>query len=119
MIKQDVIADLLGNLSLTNYIVSLIFVSLTLILRWIWKTIDSVRHNHKTPHKFSFSYWFRDNIYHKLLSLIGNLISIFIILRFSNDIIGMNFSYFLTIVVGLGLDYFVDRLKKMQKRKRK
>lgn len=117
--KQEIIADLLGNLTLVNYIVAFIFVMLTLMLRWIWKTVDSVKNNKHTPHKFSLGYWIKDNVIYKFLSFISNMISVFILLRFSNELIGQNFSYFLVIVVGFGLDYFIDRLKSMQKKKLK
>lgn len=113
--KQDILKDLLGNLTLVNYVVAFIFVLLTLIVKWVWKTIDSVKNDIKTPNQFSWGYWFKDNIIPKFLSFTGNMIAVFIVLRFSNEIIGQTFSYFLAILIGFGLDYYVDKLKKMQK----
>lgn len=116
--KTDILTDLLGSLTLVNYIVAFIFVLLTLIVKWIWKTVDSVKNDNKTPKKFSWSFWFEDNIKHKLLSFIGNLIAVFILLRFSIEIIGVSFSYILAVGIGFALDAYVDKLKKMQKIKK-
>jgi hypothetical protein len=111
--KQQLLSDFLGSLTIVNYIVAFVFVFLALIAKWTYKTLDGVKNSPKTPEKFSWAYWWKDNFYPKLVSLLSSIISVFIILRFSNDIIGQQFSYFLAIVIGFGLDYFIDKLKKM------
>lgn len=111
--KTQIIHDLLGSLSLVNYIVAFAFVLLALLVKWTYKTIDGVKNSPKTPAKFSWAYWWKDNLYPKLVSVLSCIISVFIILRFSNELIGQNFSYFFAFVVGFGLDYFVDKIKKM------
>lgn len=111
--KQQILNDFLGQLTIVNYIVAFAFVFLALILKWTWKTLDSVKNNPKTPDKFTWSYWWRDNAYPKIVSCLSVLIAVFIILRFCNEITGRNFSYFIALVVGLYLDSFIHKLKKM------
>ena len=111
--KHQILSDFLGSLSIVNYIVAFAFVLIALIAKWTYKTLDSVKNSPKTPMQFSWGYWWKDNIYPKLVSFVSNVISVFIILRFSNDVIGQNFSYFFAVLVGFGLDFYVDKLKKM------
>lgn len=110
--KSEILTAILGNLTMVNYIVGFFFVFLALILRWIWRTLDGIKNNPESPHKFDFWYWWEDNFKPKLLSFIANMISVYLIFRFADDFIGTTFSYVLALGVGLGLDYYVGVLKK-------
>jgi amino acid transporter len=112
--KTQILNDLLGSLTIVNYIVAFFFVFLALLAKWTYKTIDGIKNSPHTPEKMDWTYWLKDNLYPKLVSLLSSVISVFIILRFSNDLVGQQFSYFFALVVGFGLDYFVDKIKKMQ-----
>jgi hypothetical protein len=112
--KTEVLNDFLGALTMVNYVVSFIFIFIALALKWIWQTIDSVKNNESTPVKFSWKYWAQDNLLPKVLSLISNIIVAFIVLRFGNELFGLTFSYAVAFGIGIALDYWVNRLKKMQ-----
>jgi len=109
--KEEILKDILGNLSLVNYIVGFFFVLLALSLKWIWKTVQGVKHSSKTPNKFDKKFWWKDNAKPKILTLLANLISVFLIFRFTNEIIGVDFSYGIALFIGLGLDYYINKLK--------
>jgi len=111
--KTEILSDLLGVLTIVNYIVGFIFVFLALILKWIWKTIEGVKNSKNTPDKFNGTYWVNHNLIPKLLSFVAVMISVFILLRFIGDIVNIGFSYFFCLVVGLTIDYWIDRLKKI------
>ena len=111
--KNEILTDLLGNVSLVNYLVGFIFVVIAIIFKWCYKTIDSIKNNPKTPAKWDWNYWVENNLVPKLLSLLMNIIAVFIVFRFSNEILGVAFSYILSLVVGLALDYYIDKIKKM------
>lgn len=112
--KTQILNDLLGTVSLVNYIVAFIFVFLALTLKWIWKTIRAIKSDEKSPDKFILLYWIERNLIPKLLSLVANVISIFFIFRLSGDLFNVQFSYAFAIVVGFTLDYWIDRLKKIK-----
>lgn len=113
--KAEVMTDILGSLSVVNYLVGFFFVILTLVLKWSWKTRNGVKKNPNSPSSFSWSYWFKHNFKPKFISFISNLIAVFLLFRFASEIAGTAFSYVLAVTIGLSLDYFVDKLKKMSK----
>ena len=82
--EHQILSDFLGSLSIVNYIVAFAFVLIALIAKWTYKKLDSVKNSPKTPSQFSWRYWWKDNIYPKLVSFVSNVISVFIILRFSS-----------------------------------
>jgi len=118
MIRQHVLQEInekiLGGLSLSDYLTGFIFAFIGMFLRWYYKTRKSIKYNPETPNRFIFSYWIKDNLLPKLLSILSTLVVIFITLRFPTELISINFSFWYAFVVGLSLDYFVDKIKKIK-----
>lgn len=112
--KTQVLNDLLGNLSLVNYVVGYIFVFIALILKWTWQTNDSIKNNKKTPEDWSWDFWWRDNAKPKILSAVQAVLVVFIVFRFSADYFNTVFTYAFALLVGLTLDHWVNNIKKMK-----
>jgi hypothetical protein len=113
IMKQQLLSDFLGSLTIVNYIVAFVFIFIALILKWTWKTKDGVKTCPHSPEKFSWSYWWKDNLYPKAVSSISVLLTVFVTLRFCTEITGRVFSYLIAFLIGLSLDFIIDRLKKM------
>ena len=107
----DVTDRILGNLSWSMLWGAFIFGYLGMLLRWIWTTLRGWKTSYRTPKKFSWSFWFRDNLGVKLLSFFGNTIVMFVFFRFTDELVGEALSMFIAFVIGLCVDYFADMLK--------
>lgn len=105
---------ILGNVTLTYYLASYVFVFIGLFFRAVYKTRDAIKKNAETPNKFSLKYWIKDNLLTKLLSFILNFFAAYLSLRFSSDWFGVEVSMGFAVVVGLCIDWFVDFIKKLQ-----
>lgn len=103
----------LGDLSINKLIGGYIFVIIGLILKWIYFTTKAVKSNERTPGKFSFGYWVKDNLLTKITSFIGSALAVFIVFRFAEQYIGQALTMFGALGVGLGLDYYIDKAKNM------
>lgn len=103
-----------GELSLNKLIGGYIFVTIGLLIRWIIFTKKGVKKNERTPERFSLMFWIKDNLLPKLTSLLGMILLTFIIFRFAEQYIGQVFSMAGALAVGLGWDYYVDKMKNLQ-----
>lgn len=95
--KQDIIIGLLGGQQPSQFLVNILFaligVVLTMLLSTTFRDIDSKR----TPVEFSWSFFLQDNI----KRLIAGIIMIFLALRFTPDIFGVQLSNWLAVIIGL------------------
>lgn len=114
MAAKSFMEYLFGGLTLVEYEVAFSFAFMGMFLRWFWNYRTKGKTNSKTPKKFSWSYWFRDNLLSKLMSIVSSCIVIFISLRFSSDLFGIAFTWFYSFTVGLCLDFFISKLKAIQ-----
>lgn len=112
-----------GNLSINKLSAIYIFVYLAILFVWIYKTAKAIKNiNNNTPTKFSFSFWFRDNIIPKSLSLISSFLAVFFLFRFADQFLSnyldiggaVDGTMFTALVVGLSIDYFIERLVKVE-----
>jgi len=84
--ETNVTQEFLGNLNITTLVVCYIFSFIGMFYNWITTTRRSMKHNRNTPNKFSLIYWIENNIKHKLISWFGNIITIFLLLRFGEEL---------------------------------
>lgn len=112
--KKQITTDLLGSISFVNYVVGFIFVALALVFKWCLKTVDSIKNNPKTPSQWDWKFWRSENLKAKLLTLIAVIIAVFLCFRFATEKFGVTFTYFFALGVGLGLDYYIDSIRKQQ-----
>lgn len=79
-------------------------VAISLLMEVRKRDVNSVR----SPEHFSFSFLFSDNARRIYLSLL----LIFVALRFSNDLIGVQISLWISLLIGLGFDKLAEVAKK-------
>ena len=112
--QKELLGNILGSkLTWVGYTGALIFTFMGLYLRWYFKAKDGIKTDPNTPDKFVFSYWLRDNLLPKLAGIMATLIVIFLSLRFATEYFGLIPSMAMAVAVGLGFDYFMDFLKKL------
>ena len=85
-------------------------------LQWFFKTIYAMKYKEGTPKKFSLSYSIKDNWLKKLLTGLAIIIIIFVTYRFPVEFVGATYSMFYAFVVGLGIDWVIDRWFKISKK---
>jgi len=111
--ETEFLKAILGDLTIVNYVVGFFFVMLALIFKWSVKTYKGVKHNPKTPHKFSWTYWLENNIEPKLKAVISTIIVVYLTFRFAENIVGTAFTYAIAISVGLSIDAIIAKIKKL------
>lgn len=79
-------------------------VAISLLLEVRKRDVNSVR----TPEHFSFSFLWSDNFRRIMVSVL----LIFVALRFSNDLLGVQISLFASLMIGLGFDKLAELAKK-------
>lgn len=106
---------ILGGLAVSDYEAGFIFVLIGLFIRWFYTTRKGIKKiDNNTPMKFDLVYWIKDNIIPKSLSILVTFLIVFVTLRFPMEIVGIQFSMFYCLLVGLGLDYIIDKIKKLK-----
>ena len=109
-------SKVMGDLDLADYLFGFFFAGIGLFFTWVYKTRKSIKTNPETPVKFSWSYWFKDNLIPKLLSVISTMLVIFVSLRVAYYVGGQIFiggtvmSVIYSIGIGLSLDTIIDKI---------
>lgn len=93
---------------------ALIFAGIGIIIRSVLRARKGVKRNGRTPKKFRWSFWLRDNLLSKVTSALGTVAIVFIGIRFSKDIMGYELTMFASLLVGLSVDYIAEKIKKLQ-----
>jgi hypothetical protein len=118
--KPTIINELLGaNLTTTTLIVCYIFSIIGAVLFWAKNTREGIVNSKKSPHKFSWGYWWRNNVVNKFITLLINAIVTFLWLRFYKDA-GLNFTlagfdilsmgiYPISVLLGYNIDKISSR----------
>jgi len=104
---------LLGNVSITTYVVGAIFMLLGIIVSWYFKSLDAVKHNPNTPDTFQWKLFLLTKIPRKVWSIIVNSIIGFAIMRFSTEMFGMALTMFFCFSAGLVFDRIVVIISKI------
>ena len=112
MVRQIMI-EILGSMTHIQLVTSYVFVLIGLFIKWYFTASQAIRYNKETPSKFSVAYWWHNNR-HKITAFFASLVIVFVSIRFPHEILGMEWSYFYALTVGLLFDYVVDTLKKRQ-----
>ena len=105
-----------GEYDAVWYIAAFFFAALGLFIRWRFTAMRGVRKNPNSPDTFSWEYWFENNLWPKVLSVITTIVIVFLCLRFASDWFSIVPSMAFAVVLGLAFDWFVDFIKKLMKR---
>lgn len=115
-VRNEIMDNIMGALSLGTYISAFFFAGLGLFLRHAIIVRKAVKTNPDTPQKFNFQYWFKNNFMTKMTVVLTNIVVIFLMLRFSVEWVGMEVSMAFAFIVGLSIDWAYDIIRKMQKK---
>jgi hypothetical protein len=109
--KAEKLELLFGGVPPYVYQIAFIFVFLGMFLRWYYTTRKGIKNpENGSPAKFNFIYWIKDNLLSKLFAMLSAASVIFVTLRFSNELFGVEISMIYAFFVGLFFDYVADYL---------
>ena len=100
----------LGGLSTEVYKWSFVFAFFGMFLRWRYKTHKGIRTTERSPHTFKLDYWIRDNFVNKSYAILATYVAVFILLRFSQELLGYELKMIIAFFIGLFLDFLIDKL---------
>lgn len=110
---MKIVSELLGELSITQYGVGLIFCLIGFIIRRGYKVTTGVTSStNGTPTTFNIKFFLLSH-YKKIGSLFTSILLACVIFRFSEGLIGSKFSYLLALGIGFGWDKVDDILHKL------
>ena len=113
-VQSEVVNNLLGELSISDYITAFIFALMGLIIRQYFVIKKSIKTNKKTPDNFDPKYWFKHNFFTRTTGVLVTVIVIYLCLRFSVEWFGMKVSWGLSFTLGFSFDYILDFIRKKQ-----
>jgi len=115
---DSILKELLGkDLTLITLSVCYIWSGIGAFIHWAYSAIKGVKKSDKSPRHFSFKYWWKNNILHKVISILLNIAVIFVLLRLSTDLkIDLSFGlYPAALIIGYNIDKYImllnDKLK--------
>lgn len=107
---SNAIQYLFGGIEPFVYKFAFVFAFMGLFIKWYYVTKKGVKYSEKSPEKFNADYWISDNFYNKILSILFTYVALFLLLRFSNDILGFELTMFVSLVIGLTFEAMVEKL---------
>lgn len=113
---------LFGSIPLSKYMAGYLFAFAAIGLRALIKLKKGLKEkNERSPNKFSGSFWIKDNLIRILSSIAINFIILTAYFRFTPDIVeylnipfGSEFTMFSAFVIGLGIDFIIDKINGLQ-----
>lgn len=109
-IINEVIAELLGTYRASFYITYFIFVLLGVIVSLRLGALNRDKSSRNTPYTFSFRFLIQDN----LLRILGSFAFVFLTIRLGVEIFNIVPEYYTAVLMGLGFDQFLLKVKKIQ-----
>ena len=96
-----------NDTNISIIIAGAIFALLGLGVRYLYKVNKGIKESPKSPNTFSFKYFITKNWADLLLTII----LIFIALRFTQEVLGVELTMWVSFGIGLGIDKIKDLLK--------
>lgn len=112
---ENFILNMLGPLSLADYVAGMIFALLGVIISLRLDANTRDRLSPRTPSKFSWRFLILDN----LQRLITGFIITFVSFRFAPEILKTDFSMFAAFMVGFAFDKIIELIKRAENLARK
>ena len=114
LIRNEVKQNVLGGLSVGFYLSAFLFSFIGLFLRWYWTVRTGIKNNPESPNTFSWKYWVENNLIPKMLSVISTFFILYIGLRFSVDLFGVEASMFFAFAIGICFDFLVSKINSIK-----
>ncbi len=97
-----------SDIDLASFIVFMLFAYIGLIGNLLSDIIRRDKRSASSPVKFSIAYWWADNKYRLLLSLLSTPLFIFIF----NELFGIQVSKLIAVFIGISTDHIWEILKR-------
>lgn len=110
-IKSDFLEQFLGNLPIGVLIAGFVFAFLGIWLRTLTGAAKRNVAKPTTPDKWSWKYFWDDNVKRFLNSLFTAIIVIFFSIRFVENLTGSGITMFYCVGIGFGLDKAIEAIK--------
>ena len=109
---NDFISLLTGDLTLSHFLAGILFVGLGLLLTLLLDISQRNKDSPRTPRKWSWSFFRRDN----MLRFILNLLTAVVLIRFWPDIAEKEISMFQCFCIGLCFDSLYILIRELRKK---
>jgi len=106
--------QILGIVPISTYLAGGVFIAIGILISWYFKSKKGQRNDINTPDTFSWNLFLFSKLPRKIMSIIVNILVGFVIMKFPNEIFGIDFTMFFCFISGLTFDrivIFVSKLK--------
>lgn len=106
--------QILGIVPINTYLAGGVFIAIGILISWYLKSKKGQRTNINTPDSFSWKLFLFSKLPRKIMSIIVNILVGFVIMKFPNEIFGIDLTMFFCFISGLTFDrivIFVSKLK--------
>ena len=106
--------QILGTVPISTYLAGGVFIAIGILISWYFKSKKAQKTNPNTPYTFSWKLFLFSKLPRKIMSIIVNILVGFVIMKFPNEIFGIDFTMFFCFLSGLTFDrivIFVSKLK--------
>jgi Mlc titration factor MtfA (ptsG expression regulator) len=106
--------QILGNIPLNTYLAGGVFIAIGILISWFYKAKQGQRNNINTPYTFSWKLFLFSKLPRKIMSIIVNILVGFVAMKFTNELLGMELTMFLCLVIGITFDVIVVKISKLR-----
>lgn len=106
--------QILGTVPISTYLAGGVFIAIGILISWYVKSKKAQKTNPNTPYTFSWKLFLFSKLPRKIMSIVVNSLIGFVIMKFPNEIFGIDFTMFFCFLSGLTFDrivIFVSKLK--------
>ena len=101
----------LGDQTLDNFAGYMAIAAIGIFITLLYHAVQRNQASPRTPVEFNFLFLLKDNALRLMASLCLSLFTVFVCIRFTNDILHVNLSPFIALLIGLGSDKLAELLK--------
>lgn len=112
---QEFIENLTGDLSVGKFLAAFVFSLVGVALSLLYGTTKRDPNSNRTPLCFSWDFFWSDNMKRILKSAATTILTVFVSLRFTKELLGFELSMVIAFLIGLCLDRIAEVLKQKQK----
>lgn len=113
-IYEQVMPYILGELTVVQWIVGLIFGWIGIAISFLLSYKNRKKDDLSTPNFFSFKFFIYDN----LLRFVTNFFTLLVVYRFMTEFVSFEYSPFYCLIIGIGIDSGIISLSKLESKVR-
>ena len=106
--------QILGIVPISTYLAGGVFIAIGILISWFYKAKKAQKNNIKTPDTFSWNLFLFSKLPRKIMSILVNILVGFVAMKFSNELLGMELTMFLCLIIGITFDVIIVKISKLQ-----